>query len=167
MMMTLKEFSRRLSVLSAEKPATVNRQIRLWTEAGVLPVANDVFIGTGHARLYTRESLLAAAVAIELAGWGMTAKPIKRGLDALLAQLGDKRSGLAEVADGAEGEDARWLPLKMLLFREPAPDGSGEKISTLFVRDDNLADLVRVDGFTSPGCSLIMIELRRLWGKLR
>jgi hypothetical protein len=164
MLMTLNEFAKRLSVLSAERPATLNRQIRLWTEAGMLPLASGVFLGTGRARLYTRESLLVAAVAVEVSAWGVPIRDLNKLFEHLVASLRDPKSGLREVADGADDE---MLPDRLLLFREPNPDGSGERVTGAVVRRENLSDLVKVDGFTSPGFSVYMLELRRLWEKVR
>jgi DNA-binding transcriptional MerR regulator len=164
MLMTLADFTRRLAVLSKERPATLNRQVRLWTEAGLLPLASGVFLGTGKARLYTDESLLVAAIAVEASAWGLPIRDLKKVLESLVAELRDPQSGLREVADGV---DDRTLRDMLLLFRQPNPEGLGEVVKGHLVRVANLADLVQVDGFTSPGFSVYVIELRRLWGKVR
>jgi DNA-binding transcriptional MerR regulator len=160
MVMALKQFAQRLAVVSLEEPATLARQLRFWTEIGVIPIANDVAVGTGRARFYTEESLLAAAVAIELAGWGFPVGRLKKVIAFLVNELRDEKSGLKEVA---AGEDDRHL----LLFREPGPTGSREEIAGWLVHDDNLSDLVKVRGFTAPGSSVFMLDLQHLWAKLQ
>jgi hypothetical protein len=162
-MMSIKKFAQDMSVLSREPLPTLTRQLRFWTDLGGIPIANELAVGSGKARFYTRESMLAAAVAIEMNRWGMPVGSIKKTLTFMVAALRDESTGLMAVANG---EDTEWLPSKLMLFLKPAPDGSGEEVVGMALRKENVVKLVGTDDFTSPGDSAFIVDLVRLWGKL-
>jgi hypothetical protein len=92
MKLTLKEMTRRLGSVSTETTETLNRQLRSWTDAGILSLVGDVNTGSGRERIYPDQEVFFAAVAVELAQWGMTIGVIKH----ILSRL---RSGVSYLSD--------------------------------------------------------------------
>jgi DNA-binding transcriptional MerR regulator len=156
-LMTLSEFVGRLAPLSPEEPATLTRQVRLWTEIGLLPLANERFVGQGKARLYTPDSLLVAAVAVELSSWGVPIRNVGVIATQLVARfLAEDNPVVAGAKDGTK--EARllvWMgPHKML-------------VAGVQEADDELWDLIKKPDAGGPGVSLLMVNLTSLWAELR
>jgi hypothetical protein len=155
-MLTLTEFVARLTPLSPEKPATLTRQVRLWTEIGALPVVGERFVGQGKARLYPERALLLAAVAIELASWGLVVRSIAV-ITAYFALLWAEHEPMLEGA--RDGSKEVRLLVGML--------GSPTIMAWVEEAGDKLGDQLMKPEAGEPRHSLLMVNLTRLWGKLR
>jgi hypothetical protein len=157
-LMTLKAFVRRLQPLSREAPATLKRQIQIWTEVEALPIANVMHVGSGQTRLYTEESLQLAAVAIELAALGIPVGTIKSVLTQVLDYLRSK----ALVIERAL-KNIRGVRLVVAMSDRPAPQTADVHI--LDIRE--AADYVSREQMGFPRCAVIVVDLNELWAKLR
>jgi hypothetical protein len=157
-LMTLKAFVRRLEPLSRESPATLKRQIRIWTEVEALPIANVMHIGSGKTRLYTEEGLLLASVAIELAAAGMSVGTIKATLRMML----DYTRGKAPQLDWALGD---YRDVRLLVMMNDPP--SSPAVHVLVLEATEAADYIRGDQMGFPRSIAIVVNLNRLWAQLR
>src|SRR5215208_2376550 len=104
MNMTLRELTRCLSSVSGEKPATLNRQLRNWTDLGVLGLVGTVNTGTGRSRLYSRQSACVAALAVELARWGIPVGIMRVVCPAIYALLMLPKESVAKKIYGGSDE---------------------------------------------------------------
>jgi hypothetical protein len=156
MSMTLTELTDRLAKVSREPASTVNRQARHWTDLGVLPLTGELNTGTGRGRLYEDEALYLAAVAVELARYGVTAGTIKKVLAALAPGFRDRGSRARDVVSG---ELKLWLLL--------APTGIGEHLWTMFWEPKDVANWVLAQKTDAQMSSALIINLHGLWRKLR
>jgi hypothetical protein len=155
-LMTLKEFVRRLEPLSRENPDTLKRQIRFWTEVEAIPVANVVSTGSGKMRLYDEESLLYAAVAIEMATWGVTIGFIKSVLRKMTNHIRGK-SLQVQLAIGGH-RDVRLIVT------------IGDTIGDAHISIEDIletGDSVSRDHLGSPRYSVFVVNLTSLWAELR
>jgi DNA-binding transcriptional MerR regulator len=158
--MNLTQMTERLGAVSPEKPETLNRQIRHWATVGVLPLTGERFSGTGRGRVYTEDALLVAAVAVELARWGIPIAVMTRVLEYLRFAL-DEDSGPQEVKKLKAGaSDALTL---VFTGRYAGQDG----VRVAHVARDRMSDHVASPEFLDSGTSVVMIDLSRLWAKLR
>ena len=154
MVMTLSELTDRLAPISGESPATVNRQLRIWTEVGALPLIGGVNTGRGRARLYEDDAVLVAAVAVELHRWGMNIGNIKGILEWLSANLREEQSSSAKsIRDGANGA-------RLVVSR------GRHGIEAWFSDPDALAKYVKIPELGEPEASVLILNLYRLWAGL-
>ena len=103
MKITVSELARRVAPGASKKEAAiVLRQLRHWTQIGVLPGGADaeVHTGSGRHREYDFEGICFAALALELAKWKLPVGPLKWILGTLHANV------LGEGRDA--GEAALW-----------------------------------------------------------
>jgi DNA-binding transcriptional MerR regulator len=157
-LMTLKAFVRRLEPLSRETPATLRRQIRIWTEIGALPIANVMHVGSGRTRLYTEESLQLAAVAVELAALGIPVGAIKNVVTQVLNHLRGKTMEIEWALRNA-GD------VRLVVVISDRPVHQTADVSILDI--DRAAEYIRRDLMGFPSHSVIVINLNQLWAKLR
>jgi hypothetical protein len=155
-MMTLTQLVARLAPLSPEEPATLTRQVRLWTEIGALPVIGERFVGQGKARLYPERALLISAVAIELSNWGMVVRSIA-AICGGLALIWPEHGPLLE--GGRDG--TKQVRLMVKTHKSPLIEAWLEEAG------GELGDLLMEPDAGAPRSSLLMVNLTRLWGKLR
>jgi hypothetical protein len=158
--MNLTQLTDRLGAVSPERPETLNRQLRHWAAIGVLPLTGERFSGTGRGRVYTQDALLVAAVAVELARWGIPIAVMTRVLEYLRFAL-DESSGPQEVKKLRAGtSDALTL---VFAGRYGGQDG----VRVHHEARDRMSDFVTSPEFLESGASTVMIDLSRLWAKLR
>jgi len=92
--------------VSAETGATL-RQLQWWDEAVIVPVRHD-----GHRRFYTREDLAMVDIVVRLRSKGLSLKPIRKVLRAILVRLREVGPDHFLVTDGKAARivDAILLP---------------------------------------------------------
>jgi hypothetical protein len=156
MSMTLTELTDRLAKISPESTATRNRQLRHWTDLGVLPLTGELNTGTGRGRLYEDDAIYLAAVAVELARYEATAGTVKRVLSELASEF--RRSG-SRVREFATNKRKLWLLL--------TPTGIGKHLWVLPREPEDLARWIVEFESDAPMSSALIINLHGLWRKLR
>jgi hypothetical protein len=155
-LMTLKEFVRRLEPLSRENPDTLKRQVRFWTEVEAIPVASLVSTGSGKMRLYDEDSLLYASVAIEMAAWGVTIGFIKTVLRDLAGYIRGKAPQIEQARGG-------YWEIRLVITMSGIVGGAHVNIFD----GQDAADRVKSADLGAPCSSTFVINLTRLWAKLR
>jgi hypothetical protein len=156
MPISLKQMTTLLAPISPEAPATLNRQLRAWTDAGVLPLAGGLRTGTGRGRLYEDDAPLFAALAIELTRFG--------------ADIGFIQEALAFLRSSFRAKDNIWQmqfrsgpKVNMLIM----PKQQSKELSFAFMPPDQLGDYVGGPDFDAAGSSILIINLCALWAKIK
>jgi hypothetical protein len=159
MPLTLKELTQRLAAVSGESTDTLNRQLRSWTEGGALPLVGDLFIGTGKSRLYEDDAVLLAAVAVELARWGIPIGKIRTVLMYIWSMfILPNHLGSHEMKEIKNGRS----DLVMLIF--PFVEQKG--VNVALIERGKLSRYSKGEGGEIPS-SVLMLDLPQLWTKLR
>lgn len=140
----------RLAPLSSEAPATLKRQIRLWTDAGALPLVGEQSVGTGRTRLYDDDAPRLAAVGIELARHSYSASDIQYALAWLRWVI--NRPGYDPADD--------WYMIVM-------PGQGGGDLEFAGMPPEQLGDHIKSRDFAAAGTSVLVINLPKLWERLR
>lgn len=150
MPLTLAQLAGSLARLSPGPPARLRRQLRLWTDAGALPLVGDPSVGTGRARLYEDDTPRLAAVAIELARHSYSASDIQYALAWLRWVI--NRPGYDPADD--------WYMIVM-------PGQGGGDLEFAGMPPEQLGDHIKSRDFAAAGTSVLVINLPKLWERLR
>jgi hypothetical protein len=156
MPLTLKQMTAALSRVSPETSATLNRQIRVWTDAGILPVVGGLRTGSGRVRLYEDDAPLLAALAIELTRFGASIGFVQEALQWLDGEFKNKNRTWGHQVKAGE--------IKSYLI--VMPSGRGKELEFACMRPDHLGDYIGGPDFAAEGKSLVIINLHALWAKL-
>jgi hypothetical protein len=156
MLMSLKDFTARLAPLSRETPATLNRQLRFWTEIGSIPVANRVSVGMGRARFYGKEALLVAAVAIELSHWNIAIGTLKSVLGTVQEHLRLNAPPMDGAVDGS-----KQVTLVVHLGDMPG------RLHGLVVEAHEASHYADSSSMAPHIKSVLILNLTRLWSEFR
>lgn len=156
MPLTLKELTLRLASASGESTDTLNRQLRSWTESAALPLAGDLFIGTGKKRLYEDVAVLLAAVAIELARWDIPIGKIRLILSLMYSQLTSPRDSILKEIKCGKNDSL------VVVF----PSSDENAVDLAFIGPNKFGDL-NLNRDTNPSLSFLVLDLPELWKKLQ
>lgn len=156
MVLNLKQMTAVLARISPETPATLNRQIRAWTDAGVLPLVGDLRTGTGRGRLYEDDAPLFGALAIELTRFGADIGLVQDAVRFLHQAFNNPKDPWGRQLKKGEARS------NMIVM----PSVDGTSLDFAFMRPDQLGDYIGGPDFDATGNSILVINLRGLWAKL-
>lgn len=151
MPLTLSQMVAILTPLSPEPPATLNRQIRSWTDAGALPLVGGLRTGTGRGRLYDESAPKLAAVAIELTRFGL---PIGVIHDALVWMNHDFRHQPSSPLTKLERREIKLYMVVMAGER-------GRDFSYFYAGQEDLLELISSDLVLNK--STLVVNIPALW----
>jgi hypothetical protein len=157
MSMTLKELTARLSAVSSETSETLNRQIRNWTEMGVLGVAGSVNTGTGRSRVYEEEAAYLGAVAVEVARWGMPIGSIRALCTFIIVNLGQPDESITKAIYRGHSDH-------LLVIYPGAPE---DWVNLGYITRRELLELSVKSGGDAKSNSFLVVDLSALWARIR